>query len=59
MWKPQVRYLTCADPENFLEGGGEGHLPTRVGPAPSGIFQNGSIMAQIPTFGTFRSQNKI
>ena len=21
MWKPQVRYLTCADPENFLEGG--------------------------------------
>ena len=22
MWKPQVRYLTCADPENFLEGGG-------------------------------------
>ena len=20
MWKPQVRYLTCADPENFLEG---------------------------------------
>ena len=24
MWKPQVRYLTCADPENFLEGGGGG-----------------------------------
>ena len=22
MWKLQVRYLTCADPENFLEGGG-------------------------------------
>ena len=22
MWKPQVRYLTCADPENFLDGGG-------------------------------------
>ena len=22
IWKPQVRYLTCADPENFLEGGG-------------------------------------
>ena len=22
MWKPQVRDLTCADPENFLEGGG-------------------------------------
>ena len=21
MWKPQVRYLTCADPENFLERG--------------------------------------
>ena len=21
---PQVRYLTCADPENFLEGGGGG-----------------------------------
>ena len=20
MWKPLVRYLTCADPENFLEG---------------------------------------
>ena len=20
MWKPQVRYLACADPENFLEG---------------------------------------
>ena len=32
MWKPQGRYLTCADPENFLEGGG--HLQTRVGPAP-------------------------
>ena len=32
MWKPQVRYLTCTDPENFLEGGG--HLQTRVGPAP-------------------------
>ena len=31
MWIPQVRYLTCADPENFLEGGG--HLQTRVGPA--------------------------
>ena len=31
MWKPQVRYLTCADPENFLEGG---HLQTRMGPAP-------------------------
>ena len=28
MWKPQVRYLTCADPENFLEGGG--HLQTIV-----------------------------
>ena len=27
MWKPQVRYLTCADPENFLEAGG--HLQTR------------------------------
>ena len=24
--------MTCADPENFLEGGG--HLQTRVGPAP-------------------------
>ena len=24
MWKPQVRYLTCADSENFLEGGGDG-----------------------------------
>ena len=24
MWKPQVRYLTCADPGNFLEGGGGG-----------------------------------
>ena len=34
MWKPQVRYLTCADPENFLEVGGGGHLQTRVGPAP-------------------------
>ena len=22
MWKPQVRYLTFEDPENFLEGGG-------------------------------------
>ena len=22
MWNPQVRYLTCADPENFLEGWG-------------------------------------
>ena len=22
MRKPQVRYLTCTDPENFLEGGG-------------------------------------
>ena len=33
MWKPQVRYLTCADPENFLEEGG-GHLQTWVGPAP-------------------------
>ena len=21
MWKPQVCYLTCADPENFLDGG--------------------------------------
>ena len=31
MRKPQARYLTCADPENFLEGG---HLQTRVGPAP-------------------------
>ena len=24
MWKPHVRYLTCADPENFLEGWGVG-----------------------------------
>ena len=24
MWKPQVRYLTCADTENFLDGGGGG-----------------------------------
>ena len=32
MLKPQVRYLTCADTEHFLEGGG-GHLQTRVGPA--------------------------
>ena len=31
MWKPQVRYLTCADPENFLEG--VRHLQTRVDPA--------------------------
>ena len=31
MWKPQVRYLTRADPENFLEGGC--HLQTRVDPA--------------------------
>ena len=30
--KPQVRYLNCADPEKFLEGGG--HFQTRVGPAP-------------------------
>ena len=40
MWKPQVRYLTCVDPENFLEGGG-GHLQTRVGPAyTSGVVIN-------------------
>ena len=32
MWKPQVRYLTCADPVRFSRGGG--HLQTRVGPAP-------------------------
>ena len=43
MSKPQVRYLTFADPENFLMGG----------------QQNGSIMAQTPTFGAFRSQSKI
>ena len=66
MLKPQVRYLTCADPENFLEGGGGGggHLQTSVGPAPyqrsrHKSIKNGSIMAQIPTFGTFRGQNKI
>ena len=44
------------------EGGG--HLQTRVGPAPyqwsrHKSIKNGSIMAQIPTFGTFRGQNKI
>ena len=46
MWKPQVRYLTCADPENFLEGGGgggRGHLQTRVGPAPYQMSRHKSI----------------
>ena len=33
MWKPQVHYLTCADPENFLEGwgGGGGGVTFRPG----------------------------
>ena len=42
MWKPQVSYLTCADPENFLEGGG-GHLQTRLGPAPFKWSRHNSI----------------
>ena len=44
MWKPQVRYLACADPENFLEGGG-GHLQTTgVGPAPYQWSRHKSIL---------------
>ena len=31
MWKPQGRYLTSADPENFLNGGGGGGVTFRPG----------------------------
>ena len=40
MWKPQVRYLTCADPENFLEGGGVTFRPGWVQLHTSGVVIN-------------------
>ena len=40
MWKPQVRYLTCADPENFLEGWGVTFRPEWVQLHTSGVVIN-------------------
>ena len=40
MWKLQVRYLTCADPENFLEGGGITFRPGWVQLHTSGVVIN-------------------
>ena len=40
MWKPQVRYLTYADPENFLEGGGVIFRPGWVQLHTSGVVIN-------------------
>ena len=40
MWKPQVRYLTCADPENFSRGGGVTFRPGWVQLLTSGVVKN-------------------
>ena len=40
MWKPQVRYLTCADPENFFEGWGVTFSTGRVKLHTSGVVIN-------------------
>ena len=40
MWKPQVRYLTCTDQENFLEWGGVTFRPGWVQLHTSGVVIN-------------------
>ena len=46
MWKPQVRYSTCADPENFLDLGGVTFRPVWVQLHTSGVVINLSKMGR-------------